>query len=276
MQLIIDSNYVCYVSKFAFSQGLTFRGNETSIVYGFLKQLLTLAEQFKDNNFVFCWDSRESLRRKIYPEYKANRKDNLTEEQKEENQIAYTQFEEIKTKVLPCLGFNNNFFQDGYESDDIIAAILQDFPGDVPVVVSSDKDLYQLLDRCSIYNITKKELYTKELFVREFGIRPSRWATVKAIAGCVTDNVKGAEKVGEKTAIKYLKGELKSTLKTYDSIVNFDSSTNKTLVTLPFQGTIKPSLKINSFSKEKFIYVFQEYGFQSFITNFNKWEKYFL
>jgi len=274
--IIFDSNYVAYVSKFSLSQGLSYRGTNTEIIFGFLKQVLTLAEQFKDSDIVFCWDSKESLRKKIYPEYKANRKENLTEEQKEENQIAYAQFNILRKTILPELGFSNNFMEEGYESDDLIASLVL-ARTDKPIVISSDKDLYQLLDHCNIYNITKREIYNKELFTREYGIRPFRWITVKSIAGCNTDNVKGVEKVGEKTAIKYLKGEMKPSAKTYDSIINFDISINKKLIELPFTGcpNINERIFPNDLKRKKFISIFDKFGLQSFINNIDKWEKIF-
>ena len=274
--IIFDSNYVAYVNKFSLSQGLSYQGTHTEIIFGFLKQVLSLAEQFKDYNVVFCWDSKESLRKKICPEYKTNRKENLTEEQKEANQIAYAQFDILRKTILPELGFNNNFMENGYESDDLIASLVLTRT-DKPMVISSDKDLYQLLDHCNIYSITKREIYNKELFTREYSIRPSRWVTIKSIAGCNTDNIKGVEKVGEKTVIKYLKGEIKPTTKTYDSIVNFDISINRKLIELPFIGCPDINAKIcsNNLTRKKFISVFEKFGLQSFINNIGKWEKIF-
>jgi len=275
--IIIDSNYLCYVNRFALSQGLSYQGHSTEIIFGFLRHVLELSKSYKTTNIVFCWDSRESLRRKIYPQYKMNRRENLTDEEKESNRQAYIQFDTLKKSVLLDMGFKNVFHQDGYESDDIIASLVIGNSDKNITVVSSDKDLYQLLDYCSLYNITKRETYTKSLFMREFGIRPFRWGTVKSIAGCQTDNVEGLTRVGEHTAIKYLKGEIKEGSKTYERIKFFDSSLTKKLVTLPFEGceNYQKKLQKNNFSEKAFLNIFDKFGFKSFIDNFDEWESVF-
>jgi DNA polymerase I len=274
--IIIDSNHLCYINFFGMSEGLSYKGNSTGIIFGFLRHVLELAETFHDTNIIFCWDSKESLRKKIYPDYKANRRENLTEEQKEENQIAYSQFNKLRELDLPFMGFNNNFHAEGYESDDIIAQIVIDNV-ETPIVVTNDKDMLQLLDNCYMYNISKKEHYTKELFIREYGIRPKRWVNVKALAGCSTDNVKGIDKVGELTAIKYLKGELKPASKAYQKIITFDSALTRKLIELPFEGCpdFKSQIKENSLTEEKFKSIFEACGFESFLKNFDRWKKAF-
>ncbi|MFH1547636.1 MAG: hypothetical protein ABIC57_04060, partial [bacterium] len=74
-------------------------------------------------------------------------------------------------------------------------------------------DLFQLLDYCTLYNISTKTLTTKEEFERNYSISSRKWHLVKTIAGCSSDNVSGAKGVGEKTAIKYLNNELKAGVK---------------------------------------------------------------
>lgn len=282
MAVIIDCNYLCYVNRSILSVGLSYKGSPTEIIYGFLRSLFSLSNQFKTNQFIFCWDSRESLRKKIYPDYKSNRHKDLTEEEKESNRQAYIQFDKIK-KLLPEMGFNNVFEQVGYESDDIIASLVKPSTNgniiiDHPVVVSSDKDLYQLLDWCSIYNITKKETYTKDLFVREYGIQPFRWKKIKSIAGCGSDNVKGLEGVGERTVIRYLKGELKEETKTWQRISTYDSDLTKKLVSLPFEGCIdfKEKIRKDDCTPDKFRKVFEEYNCKSLLESLDKWEAMFI
>ena len=207
--VVIDANYLCYVNRFALSQGLSYRGHHTEIIFGFLRHINELARHFETKKFIFCWDARKSLRREIYPEYKTNRRVNQTEEENELDQIAYVQFNEIKDNVLPKIGFTNIFYREGYEADDIIASIVKNNP-DRYIVVASDTDLFQLLDYCSLYNIVKKSTTTKIIFEREHEISPDKWHLVKAIAGCGTDNVFGVQGVGEKTAIKFISGLLKT------------------------------------------------------------------
>jgi len=266
MLLIFDSNYVGYVSAFALSQGMAYRGNRTEVIFGFLKQIISLCLKFQPDQVAFCWDSRSSKRKEMLPEYKENRKKDLTDEEKESLSLVYDQFNEIRDVVLPMLGFNNVFLVDGYESDDTIANIV--FGKDPPktIVITSDNDLLQLLDHCSLYSITKRQSTNKEIFCREYGIAPHEWVMVKAIAGCGSDNVPGVKGVGEKTAVAYLKGESKGKRKQDIEQSSDIIERNIQLVKLPFKGCPTPKLRRNDLSIEKFRLVCREYGMESLLS----------
>ena len=267
--VIIDANYVMYVNRFALSQGLSYKGKKTEIIFGFLRHINELARHFETKKFIFCFDSRSSLRKTIYPEYKANRHTNETPEDIELNKVAYQQFNEIKDIVLPKLGFKNIFHKEGYESDDIIASIVKNNQ-DKFIVVASDSDLFQLLDYCTLYNISKKSLTTKTLFEREYCISPDKWHLVKMIAGCSTDNVPGISGIGEKTAIKYLNGILKTGAKA-KAIESMEMSDlfkrNLELIALPFDrtGIFKITFE-EKFMEKDFITICENYGFESFLS----------
>ena len=58
MRLLIDCCGIGY--KIAYGMpALSYNGNNTHIIFGFLKQILDLAEKFKTNQFIFAWDSRQ-------------------------------------------------------------------------------------------------------------------------------------------------------------------------------------------------------------------------
>ncbi|MFH1547635.1 MAG: hypothetical protein ABIC57_04055 [bacterium] len=278
--VIIDCNYICYVNRFSLSQGLSYRGKNTEIIFGFLRHINELARKFDTNKFIFCWDSRTSLRKEIYPAYKENRRVDQTSEDKELDQIAYQQFNELKDTVLPRFSFKNIFYKDGYESDDIIASIVKDIPNRY-VVVASDNDLFQLLDYCTLYNISTKTLTTKEDFERNHGISSRKWHLVKAIAGCSSDNVSGAKGVGEKTAIKYLNNELKTGVKfAVIQEMYFGDMFNRNikLVKLPFENTGTFSVNNQDIFYEKdFMEICEQYGMESFLAPkyFQSWIKSF-
>lgn len=272
--LIIDANYCCYVSKFAYSKGLTYLGNSTEIIFGFLRKLLELAEQFETKKFIFCWDSPKLFRKDIYPEYKANRHIEKTPEEKEADILAYKQFDEIRKIILPELGFKRNYQVEGYESDDLIASIVKN-GSEKYVVVSSDEDLFQLLDYCSLFHLTHKNLTTKRIFEREYKISPSKWVDVKCITGCSTDNVKGIFGVGQVNAIKYLKDELGKETAKYKSIIGNPEiiERNRKLIELPFEGlSFQDFIPTELFYKNKFEEIFKKYGFKSMLDGSTKWD----
>jgi DNA polymerase-1 len=247
----------------------------TGIIFGFLNQIFQLATKFDYPQFVFCWDSKRSYRREVYPQYKIKNK-GLTEEMLDLISISKPQFILIRTQILPRLGFVNNFIQTGLEADDIIAVIIKHHSNQF-VIVSADNDLYQLLNpNVSMYDPRTKSQYTEKDFVKEWGIFPKDWAKIKALVGCNGDNVKGIPGIGEKTGIKWLKGILKG--KKADLISqNFEkmNKINSPLVSLPHPYTKSVVLHKDEFSFKCFEDMCMEHGFKSFLKKgtYEKWQK---
>jgi DNA polymerase-1 len=279
MILLVDSNSICHQAKHSMGN-LTWEEKEVGIIFGFLRQLLSLAKTFETNQFVFIWDSRISLRTKIFPDYKKSRKREKTPEEKRFDDISYAQFDTIRTEVLPEIGFVNNFMRDGFEADDLIAQITKTYHDQKIVIISTDEDLYQLLsENVSMYSTKKKQVYTENNLWKEYRIIPKEWGEIKAIAGCTTDCVPGIAHVGEPTACKYITKKLPSSHKTYKAIKEGKAiiERNRELVILPLKGT--PEITINSEEKlslKGFITISQRYGFSSFISkeNIAKWKEY--
>jgi DNA polymerase I len=281
MNIIIDSNNLCHIAFH--SVGMSHLSNdeqETGIIFGFLNILFYTLKTVKIDkpNLFFCWDSKRSLRKRIYPEYKNNRrKDDKTEEEKELYQIAYDQFDELKEKVLPKMGFMNNYQVSGLEADDLIAIIARKkkLKGKYKVIVSTDQDLFQLLsNRTTIYNPRTKIGMNDYNFTNIYGlIDPLSWIRVKAIAGCASDNIKGIEKVGEKTAIKYINEDLNKKSKAYKSIRKGKDiiELNKKLVSLPFKHVNLPQ-KIDKINMKEIKKIFDKYWLSSFLRKIDEWE----
>ena len=265
--LLIDSNYLCYKAKLT-TGFLEFNGMQTGIMFGFFNQLIKAAKKIEPDNVVFFWDSKQNKRKEIYPDYKKRNKDQ-TEEEKKEWEAAFQQFNQISQSILPQLGLYNNFHQKGYESDDLIAQYTMNKSKKEEIyVATSDDDMLQLLEYCSILNLGKDIIMTKTKFIEEYELHPEQWASVKKIAGCNSDNVPGVSGVGEKTAIKYLKGDLKKTSKIYQRIKESSDliKFNEQLVVLPFEGTMDVQNQItnNEFSMREFLRFCREYGLFSF------------
>lgn len=279
MILLVDSNSICHQAKHSMGN-LTWEEKEVGIIFGFLRQLLSLAKTFETNEFVFVWDSRISLRTKMFPDYKKSRKREKTPEEKRFDDVSYAQFDIIRTEVLPEIGFVNNFMRDGFEADDLIAQITKTYHDQKIVIISTDEDLYQLLsENVSMYSIKKKQLYTEHNLWKDHRIIPKEWGEVKAIAGCTTDCIPGIEHVGEVTACKYITKKLPVSQKTYKAIKDGKSiiERNRELVILPLKGT--PEITIlpkEELSLKGLITVSQRYGFNSFMSKgiIAKWKEY--
>jgi DNA polymerase-1 len=283
MKVIIDANSICHREKYVMGD-LSWEDKSVGVIFGFFKQLLKFSKLYQTNKFIFCWDSKTSLRKKIYPEYKDNRNKNKTQEEKEFDKITYLQFDLLKKEILSSIGFKNNFECEGFESDDLIATIVKNNPLSKFVIVSSDNDLYQLLrgNNVVLYELHKKKEYTEEDFIEDFRVSVNYWPLIKAVAGCFSDNVKGFKGVGEKTALKIVKKELKPQSK-LNKLLQSDEGKklvkrNLQLVTLPFSNTLLVNLSgKETLSLKNFIKICDRYGFQSFLRkeSLEEWKERF-
>ena len=291
--LLIDGSVLCYMALNAMGH-LSYNGKNTGVTYGVLQKILSLSNKFKTNKYIFCWDSKGSNREKIYAKYKSKRIKNRKEktiEEREAHQSLIRQREGLMNYVLPELGFKNNFICSGYEGDDILAWwVLRLNERKVKarvVMVTTDADMYQELDYCDIWNPQKKKFFTKRNLLIDFGVLPNQWAMAKAIGGCDGDGVVGIRgasdpKKAASKALKYIIGKLVKG-KIYDKIESKEGQEiikrNLKLVSLPFDNEIKRMvLRRNRFTRQKFLRVFDQHHFKSFLDNDNfiKWEKAFL
>ena len=234
------------------------------MVFGFINRILSFANKFESNKFVFAWDSGKSLRRDLYPDYKIKPPIEMTKKEAEIREACIKQFGELRTKVLPSLGFKNIFIQTGYEADDIIASILtNNYNKDKEFILASDDaDLYQLLDYCKMWKLRSNKFYTRENLYKEWGCTPSQWADQKVYSGCKGDGVPNVAGIGYGRAIQFIKGELQGRF-----LVNCRSADpeflrrNRKLVQLPFDG-VKPFKIVNNetFSLEIIMEILSNYG----------------
>jgi 5'-3' exonuclease len=282
MKIIVDCNNVAHIVNHSMGH-LSTEEQATGVIFGFMKQILTLSLRMKTNEFIFCWDSRKSFRKNICPTYKANRHKDVTPEEEKIRSLLFDQISELRNSIIPKLGFKNNFIKTGYEADDLIAYTVLMNPKEEFTIISTDQDLYQVLnDKVRIYNIIKKNFFTRADFEEKFQLHPTFFREIKAIAGCTSDFVKGIKGVGEATAAKYLRQEQVSI-----SLVNKIHEgndiieKNRKLTYLPFTNgresipdfgipIKKDTLKLSNFKK-----LFIQLSFNSFLNDMSGWERNF-
>lgn len=278
--LLLDNSAVMHVLKHAIDYK-RLKKNELSsyIIINYLFRLQFLMKKAKPSVCVFARDSRTSKRQKILPEYKQKRKQNKKPEQIEHDKIAYPQFTEIETVLLPLLGYKNIFISKGLEADDIIAKICKENKYSEIIIVTTDEDLYQLLSNTvCILNAKTNKFFTKQDFIKKYGIQPNDWKKVKSVAGCKSDNVPGIVGVGEKTVINYLTGNLPNHYKTYQKIKDKKNVPlvlrNKKLVCLPFEGTPSFNIDFQNVPTRKGIQkAGDRYNFSPIKKDFKHWVK---
>lgn len=240
---------------------LSWKAKATGVIFGFLKSITAMKDDFQTDKVAFCFESPTSWRRELFPAYKQKRR---TQQRSPEDQKAYEnlkrQIHRLETEYLPAIGFKNIFSCSGMESDDVMAVLARRTPEDV-VLVTADSDLYQCLrPNVSIYSPQQQKLLSIHWFRRTYGIDPKQWAIVKALAGCTTDGVPGIGKVGEITALKMVKARTRIQL---TPLQRQRFQLNRQLVELPFLGCEVPPLSPDEISKENWLSVCHELGMRS-------------
>lgn len=274
-RILIDANCIGSISLFSMSD-LRINEMPNAIIYGFLRQLQTIYKGTKSGNFIFMWDSRKSLRKEIFPEYKKRRKE-LSKCERDTWAIAYEAFAKLKNEYLPRMGFKNQILFEGYEADDTLAKTAKVYKNSI--IVTTDGDLLQCLPYADIWNPRKKELVTAERFEREHDIPADRWGEMKAIVGCKSDEVPGINRVGNVTCVRYLLGKLSKYSKVPGKIKSPEGQAiierNKKLVILPFKNTPLQLLKKNKPNFEEFKKICNELQMYSLIrdASLGLWKK---
>lgn len=267
--LLLDVSYLAYRAFHAFKGNLSHDDIPTTVLFGVVRDIFSLQQLFETEKIAFCFDVGKPHRKTDFVGYKAKRDENKTAAELAAKAAVQEQITSLRKEYLPRLGFRNILWQKRYEADDIIANVVMERPKKHFVIVSSDEDLFQLLSkRVSIYNPTKKELLTLEMFQERYRVPVEQWADVKAMAGCASDNIPGIRGIGEKTAIDFLTGRLKVGKK-FNTIVTNNSEWRKflNLTTLPYPCCDGFKLVSDEVTNEKWLDLFEELGMDSLIKH---------
>lgn len=163
-------------------------------VLGYLSQL---KDRFDEIVVAFDVKNQTTFRHEIFPEYKANRKD---KSDPSVSSLVDRTVNEVK-QGLAKWGMKMLEFA-GYEADDVIGAIVQQWPHHV-AIISNDKDLWQLVSN-RVQAHTHNGIVTPDVVLKKLGFRPDQVVDYKALAGDKGDNIPGVHKVGPVTAVKLL------------------------------------------------------------------------
>jgi len=172
---------------------------------GFVGALLKIIRMTEPTHVAVLFDGEaHNPRVDVDASYKANRED-YSKVAEEEN--PFSQLSDIYA-ALDFLGVCHAETTD-CEADDWMAGYVKKYGADCPIVISSfDSDFFQLIsDNVTIlrYRGDKSVVCDKGYLWEKFGIEPSQYADFKALTGDTADNIKGADKVGPKTAAQLIK-----------------------------------------------------------------------
>ncbi len=196
--LLVDGSSYLYRAFHALPDLRTSGGEPTGAIRGFIGMLRVLRQQFHADYLACVFDAKgRTFRDDMYAEYKANRKampEDLTR-----------QIEPIHDAVR-ALGWPVIEIE-GIEADDVIATLAKQATaqGLNTIVSTGDKDLAQLVDgNVTLVNTMSNETLDVAGVVQKFGVPPERIVDYLTLVGDTVDNVPGVEKVGPKTACKWL------------------------------------------------------------------------
>ncbi len=196
--LLVDGSSYLYRAFHALPD-LRNRFNEpTGAIHGVLNMLRRLHKDYQADYSACVFDAKgKTFRNELYPEYKAHRPpmpDNLVA------QIAPLH-ECIRAMGWPML------IIDGVEADDVIGTLAkQAMHENMRCIISTgDKDIAQLVSpQITLINTMSNEILDEGGVLAKFGVPPLRMLDYLALVGDTADNIPGVEKVGPKTALKWL------------------------------------------------------------------------
>ncbi|MBR3863649.1 MAG: DNA polymerase I [Clostridia bacterium] len=248
--VLIDGNSILYRAYYATPYFSTSKGVATNAVYGFVNMLLKIITDIKPDHMLVAFDRKEpTYRHKLFEGYKGTRKP-MPED-------LVPQLPLIK-ELLSALGIKT-FERAGLEADDIIGSAAKTFKIDT-IIITGDKDSFQLVDDTTSVYFTKRgiseyEIYNSENFYEKMGINPLQVIDLKACMGDKSDNIPGIPGIGEKTALSLIcdyqtienlyehTDELKGKLKEKVELGKSDAFLSKTLATIDINADLE--LKID-------------------------------
>ncbi|MDF2699881.1 MAG: polymerase [Haloplasmataceae bacterium] len=232
--ILIDGNSLLFRAYFATSYTGNImknsKGIPTNALYAFSNMMMNILDNYKFSHILVAFDAgKTTFRHNEFKEYKGTRKP-LPQELLEQIPLAKQFLDVVNVK---------RYELELYEADDIIGTLSKsagntDF--DEIEIISSDKDLLQLITDKTHVSLTQKglseiETYDASALNDRFGVTPKQIIDLKGLMGDPSDNIPGVPGVGEKTAIKLINE--------YDSVENLIEHINR------LAGKLKEKIETN-------------------------------
>jgi DNA polymerase I len=202
--LLVDGSSYLYRAFHAMPDLRNSQNEPTGAIQGVLNMLRRLHKDYPSDYSACVFDAKgKTFRDDIYPEYKANRA-SMPDDLRAQIEPLH---EAIKALGWPLI------VENGVEADDVIGALAKqaEREGIRTIISTGDKDITQLVnDKITVVN-TMRDAFRRVDDVldiagveRKFGIPPRLIIDYLVLVGDTSDNVPGVEKVGPKTAVKWL------------------------------------------------------------------------
>jgi DNA polymerase-1 len=202
--LVVDGNSLTYRAFFALPTDMaTASGQVTNAVFGFTSMLINVLKDHEPDGILVAFDRPEpTFRHEAEPLYKA---------QREAAPDILRQQMGLVREVLDAIGIKSIDLA-GWEADDLIATVADKLvaKGDSVIIVTGDRDSYQLVSDPHVkvlYNkrgVSDYAFYDEAGIEERTGVRPEMYVQYAALRGDKSDNLPGVPGVGEKTAAKLI------------------------------------------------------------------------
>ncbi len=210
--LIVDAMNT-FIRNYVTNPALDSSGEPIGGCWGFLRTLQKLVREIDPSKVFIVWDGDggSAKRRSVTKQYKDGRKP-LKLNRAYDNMSTIDETQNRYNQMMKTVDYLNEMpvvqlMADGVEADDVIGFIcnMQEIKQDVKIIVSMDKDFYQLCDdKTIVYSPVKNRYLTKKTILEDFGVHPNNFALARAMDGDKSDNLDGVKGVGMKTIAKRL------------------------------------------------------------------------
>ncbi|SDK82869.1 DNA polymerase I [Methylophilus rhizosphaerae] len=218
--LLVDGSSYLYRAFHAMPDLRNSANEPVGAIQGVLNMLRRLHKDYPSDYSACVFDAKgKTFRDDLYPEYKANRV-SMPDDLRVQIEPLY---ETIRAMGWPLI------IEEGVEADDVIGALAKqaEKEGIRTIISTGDKDITQLVNAHITVVNTMRDAFRKTDDVldiagveNKFGIPPDKIIDYLILVGDTSDNVPGVEKVGPKTAVKWLKeyGSLDNIIANVDNI----------------------------------------------------------
>ena len=210
--LIIDGLNT-FIRSFAVNPSTNEDGIHVGGMTGFMHSIGYAIRNIRPTRVIICFDGKggSQRRRKIFPDYKGNRRvrKHLTRantfQSIDDERISMSQQMNRLTQYLETLPLTT-LAPENIEADDAMAYICEQvYPKSQCILMSTDRDFLQLVsDRVQVWSPTKKKMYVGETIREEFGLESKNFIILKCITGDGSDNIPGIRGAGIKSLQKRL------------------------------------------------------------------------
>lgn len=196
--VLIDGSSYFYRAFHALPPLTTSKGQATGAVYGVINMIKRLIKDYQPKHIAVIFDAKgKTFRDEWYPAYKANR-ESMPEALRGQFQ---PMIDFLKAMGLPLL------IVEGVEADDVIGTLAKEATakGQKILISTGDKDMAQLVnEHVTLINTMSNQILDIQGVKDKFGVAPTQIIDYLTLTGDTSDNIKGVNKCGAKTAAKWL------------------------------------------------------------------------